>query len=93
MLKDWVFHFCRNSLRLPLGGFVRKIHFDGFENFPKDKIHYYVEMAYREIKRRDLNPLELNRKEERKHQERVENWMRTKDPHYHSWQEKKITQP
>jgi 1-acyl-sn-glycerol-3-phosphate acyltransferase len=37
MFKDWVFHFCRNSLRLPLGGFVRKIHFDGFENFPKDK--------------------------------------------------------
>ena len=37
MLKDWVFHFCRNSLRLPLGGFVRKVHFDGLENFPKDK--------------------------------------------------------
>ena len=37
MVKDWVFHLIRNLLRLPLGGFVRKIHFDGLENFPKDK--------------------------------------------------------
>jgi 1-acyl-sn-glycerol-3-phosphate acyltransferase len=37
MVKDWVFQLIRNLLRLPLGGFVRKIHFDGLENFPKDK--------------------------------------------------------
>ena len=36
MVKDWVFHFCRNSLRLPLGSFVRKIHFDGLDKIPKD---------------------------------------------------------
>lgn len=37
MIKNWVFHFCRNALRLPLGVFVRKIHFDGMGNLPKGK--------------------------------------------------------
>ncbi|MGB0850421.1 MAG: 1-acyl-sn-glycerol-3-phosphate acyltransferase [Bacteroidia bacterium] len=35
-MSDWIFHFSRNSLRLPMGIFVRKIHFDGIENFKKD---------------------------------------------------------
>lgn len=35
-MKEWIFHFCRNALRLPLGSFVRKIHFDGTKNFKKD---------------------------------------------------------
>lgn len=32
-MREWIFHFCRNALRLPLGIFIRKIHFDGTENF------------------------------------------------------------
>ena len=36
MVNEWMFHFCRNALRLPVGVMVRKIHFDGTENFTKD---------------------------------------------------------
>ena len=36
MLKEWLFHICRNGLRLPMGIMVRKVHFDGTENFTKD---------------------------------------------------------
>ena len=35
MRGEWIFHLCRNALRLPLGIFVKKIHFDGTENFSK----------------------------------------------------------
>lgn len=31
-----MFHFFRNALRLPVGIMVRKVHFDGVENFTKD---------------------------------------------------------
>lgn len=34
-MKEWIFHFSRNALRIPMGVFVRKIHFDGIENFKK----------------------------------------------------------
>ncbi len=34
-MRQWIFHFCRNALRLPLGIFIRKVHFDGKENFKK----------------------------------------------------------
>lgn len=36
MVNEWMFHFCRNALRLPMGVMVRKVHFDGIENFTKD---------------------------------------------------------
>ena len=36
MVNEWMFHFVRNCLRLPTGVMVRKIHFDGIENFTKD---------------------------------------------------------
>jgi 1-acyl-sn-glycerol-3-phosphate acyltransferase len=36
MVNEWMFHFCRNALRLPVGVMIRKIHFDGVENFTKD---------------------------------------------------------
>lgn len=36
MVNEWMFHFCRNALRLPIGVMVRKVHFDGTENFTKD---------------------------------------------------------
>ncbi len=36
MTNEWLFHFCRNALRLPLGIYLRKIHFEGVENFTKD---------------------------------------------------------
>lgn len=35
-MKEWIFHFCRNALRLPMGIFLRKAHFDGLHNFNKD---------------------------------------------------------
>ena len=36
MVSEWMFHICRNLLRLPVGVMVRKVHFDGTENFTKD---------------------------------------------------------
>lgn len=36
MVNEWMFHVCRNALRLPVGVMIRKIHFDGTENFIKD---------------------------------------------------------
>ena len=36
MVNEWMFHFVRNALRLPVGVMVRKIHFDGTENFTKN---------------------------------------------------------
>ncbi len=36
MTNEWLFHFCRNALRLPMGIYLRKIHFEGVENFTKD---------------------------------------------------------
>lgn len=35
-MREWIFHFCRNALRLPMGVFLRKVHFEGLENFTKD---------------------------------------------------------
>lgn len=36
MTNEWLFHFCRNALRLPMGIYLRKIHFEGVKNFTKD---------------------------------------------------------
>ena len=36
MVSEWMFHIVRNLLRLPVGVMVRKVHFDGTENFTKD---------------------------------------------------------
>ena len=36
MTNEWLFHICRNGLRLPLGIYLRKIHFENVQNFTKD---------------------------------------------------------
>lgn len=36
MVNEWIFHICRNLLRLPVGIIFRKIHFENEDNFPKD---------------------------------------------------------
>jgi 1-acyl-sn-glycerol-3-phosphate acyltransferase len=36
MTNEWLFHICRNGLRLPLGIYLRKIHFENVHNFTKD---------------------------------------------------------
>ena len=36
MVNEWAFHIIRNVLRLPVGAMIRKVHFDGTENFTKD---------------------------------------------------------
>lgn len=36
MTNEWLFHICRNALRLPLGIYLRKIHFENVQNFTKD---------------------------------------------------------
>jgi len=36
MTNEWLFHICRNALRLPLGIYLRKIHFENVENFTKE---------------------------------------------------------
>jgi 1-acyl-sn-glycerol-3-phosphate acyltransferase len=35
MVNEWAFHIVRNVLRLPVGAMIRKVHFDGTENFTK----------------------------------------------------------
>ncbi len=35
MTNEWLFHICRNGLRLPLGIYLRKIHFENVQHFTK----------------------------------------------------------
>lgn len=36
-MKEWLYWFVRGALQLPFRIFVRKLHLDGLENYPKDK--------------------------------------------------------